>query len=208
MALLHAATLTPTKIELMTRWAPTQPWGPPIDAPLQALGAFRFDDPSGEVGIETHIVGVGTDVWQIPLTYRAAPLDGADHALAGQMEHSALGTRWVYDGLHDPVYTTMLAAVTLTGQGEALGLVEVEDRWVVAPSTVRIAGGGWSGGRVPVDGFTVERDDAAGSVLTSDRFRLEVFRRPAPGPLPPIALTATWHGLRGPVVLAAVSDRP
>ena len=28
MALFHAATLTPTKAELIAAWAPTQPWGP------------------------------------------------------------------------------------------------------------------------------------------------------------------------------------
>jgi len=52
----------------------------------------------------------------------------------------------------------MLAAVAMTGQGEAIGLAEHDGRWYVAPSNVRIRGGGWNGRRVPVDGFALESD--------------------------------------------------
>lgn len=62
------------------------------------------------------------------------------------MEHSVLGRRWVYDGLRDPRLVLMLAAVTMTGQGEALGMAEYDGRWYIAPSNVRIQGaaGRWS----------------------------------------------------------------
>ena len=40
-----------------------------------------------------------------------------------------------------------------------------------------------------------------------DRFELTVFRRPAAGPRPAIALTATWEGLTEPVVLAQLTER-
>ncbi|MEI2826114.1 MAG: hypothetical protein V9F04_06650 [Dermatophilaceae bacterium] len=43
-----------------------------------------------------------------PLTYRSAPLAGADRALVGTIEHSVLGTRWVYDAPHDPAYVAEL----------------------------------------------------------------------------------------------------
>jgi hypothetical protein len=33
------------------------------------------------------------------------------------MDHSVLGIRWVYDGLRDPSFVSMLAAVTMTGHG-------------------------------------------------------------------------------------------
>jgi hypothetical protein len=207
MALFHRATISPTKDELIAGWAPTQPWGPPRDVPIDVVGAFRFDDPEGRVGMESHLFDAGGVLFQVPLTYREEPLAGADEALVGEMEHSALGTRWVYDGLRDPQFVVMLAAVAMTGQGEALGMVVYDDRWYIAPTKVRIHGGGWGLERVPVDGFELETDDAGGSVLRNDRFELTVFRRPNAGPRPAIGLTATWEGLAQPVVLAEVRER-
>ena len=207
MALFHAATITPSKTELITEWTPTQPWGPPADVAQQVIGGYRFDDPEGRVGMETHIVSAGDSFLHVPLTYRDEPLEGGDDALIRTIEHSALGTRWVYDGLRDPRLVVMLAAVTMTGQGEALGLFEYQGRWHIAPTNVRIQGGGWTLDRVPVDGFELDHDDATGSVLRNDRFELTVYRRPLAGPRPPIGLTATWPGLDAPVVLAEFSER-
>ncbi|HVT77538.1 MAG TPA: hypothetical protein VHD87_10945 [Acidimicrobiales bacterium] len=128
MALFHRATISPTKAELMADWMPEQPWGPPAGDAIDVIGSFRFDDPEGRVGMETHLVAAGDALFQVPLTYRDTPLDDSA-ALITKMEHSALGTRFVYDGLRDPRYVLLLAAVTMTGQGEALGMVEVEGRW-------------------------------------------------------------------------------
>ena len=50
MAIVYAAQLVPTKLELMARWLPAQPWYAGGADRLEALGAFRFDDPDGEVG--------------------------------------------------------------------------------------------------------------------------------------------------------------
>lgn len=206
MALFHVATLTPTKQEAVADWVSRQSWGPGTDVPVETIGAFRFDDPEGRVGMETFIASAGDALFQVPLTYRDAPLAGAEDALVVEMQHSVLGTRWVYDGLRDPNYVTMLAAVTMTGQGEALGLVERDGRWYIAPSNVRIHGGGWTLERVPVDEFTSARDDGASVVLASDRFELTVHRRLHPGTQPPVGLTATWIGHPEPVVLAEVRD--
>jgi hypothetical protein len=207
MALFHRATITPTKAELIAEWAPTRPWGPPADEPLEVIGAFRFDDPDGRVGMETHLVTAGGALLQVPLTYRDEPLDGADDALITEMQHSVLGTRWVYDGLRDPRLVVMLAAVAMTGQGEAIGMAEHGGRWYIVPSNVRIQGGGWTQERVPVDGFDIAAEDASTCVLRNDRFELTVFRRPRPGPRPPIGLTATWDGQGDAVVLAEVRER-
>jgi hypothetical protein len=168
MALFHRATLTPTKAELLAAWAPTQPWGPPADARIEVIGSYRFDDPEARVGMETHLVTSGSTLLQIPLTYRDEPLAGADEALIGEMQHSALGTRWVYDGLRDPQFVVMLAAVALTGQGEALGMVMNDGRWYIAPSNVRIQGGGWTQQRVAVDGFETDHHDAPSVVFRND----------------------------------------
>jgi hypothetical protein len=207
MARFHLATITPTKTELIAEWAPTQPWGLAADAPIEVIGSYRFDDPDGRVGMETHLVTAGGTLLQVPLTYRDEPLEGADGALIVEMQHSVLGTRWVYDGLRDPRLVVMLAAVAMTGQGEALGMAVYDGRWYVAPSNVRIQGGGWTEERVPVDGFEVEHDDETRLVLRNDRFELTVFRRPVPGPRPAIGLTATWDGQPNPVVLAEVRER-
>ena len=207
MARFHAATITPTKSELIAAWAPTQSWGPPADEPVKVIGSFRFDDPDGRVGMETHLVTAGTTVLQVPLTYRDQPLEGADDALIVEMQHSVLGTRWVYDGLRDPRFVLMLVGVAMTGQGEALGMVEYDGRWHIAPSSVRIQGGGWTQERVPVDGFELANDDVTNSVLRNDRFELTVFRRPQHAPRPAIGLTATWDAAPDPVVLAEVRER-
>ena len=207
MALFHRATITPTKTDIIAAWAPTRSWGPSPTDSIEVIGAYRFDDPEGRVGMETHLVTAGGTLFHVPLTYRDAPLEGAEHAFIGEMEHSVLGSRWVYDGLGDPLFVVMLAAVAMTGQGEALGMAVYEGRWYIAPSNVRIHGGGWSQDRVPVDGFELVSDEASGSVLRNDGFELTVFRRPVPGPRPAIGLTATWDDQPDPVVLAEVRER-
>jgi hypothetical protein len=82
-----------------------------------------------------------------------------------------------------------------------------DGRWYIAPSNVRIQGGGWTQERVPVDGFELASDDAARVVFHNDRFELSVFRRPVPGARPVIGLTATWDGQPNAVVLAEVRER-
>jgi hypothetical protein len=207
MATLHRATLNPTKAELIADWVPSQPWGPSGADPVALVGSFRFDDPDGRVGLENHIVSAGDALFQIPLTYRDEPLDGAEDAFITQMEHSVLGDRWVYDGLRDPRFVVMLAAVAMTGQGEALGMFQADGRWFIAPSKVRIHGGGWTQGRVPVDEFELITDEVDASVLRNEQFELTVYRRPDPGPRPVIGLTASGDGWDGEVVLAEIQPR-
>jgi hypothetical protein len=207
MAIFHRATITPTKAELIAEWAPTRPWGPQRDQAIEVIGSYRFDDPEGRVGMETFIVDARGTLLHVPLTYRDEPLDGGDDALITEMHHSVLGNRWVYDGVRDPRYVVVLAGVALTGQGEALGMVLFDGRWLIAPTNVRIHGGGWTLERVPVDGFELQSDDGGPAVLRNDRFELTVFRNPVPGPRPAIGLTATWDGQADGVVVAAIEER-
>ncbi len=207
MGVFHRATITPTKADVIAEWAPTQPWGPSSDAPIHVVGAYRFDDPENRVGMETHVVEVEGTLLQVPLTYRDEPVAAGEAGLIGEMQHSELGTRWVYDGLSDQRFVTMLAAVAMTGQGEALGMAVYDGRWHIAPTNVRIRGGGWGLERVPVDGFRPVSDDANAVVFDNDRFELTFFRRPVTGPRPAIGLTATWEGQPEAVVLAEVRER-
>ncbi|MFF8378470.1 1,4-alpha-glucan branching protein [Streptomyces sp. NPDC015661] len=124
MAVIHHTTMQPTKLELLTAWLPGRAWyAGGADAPSPAkAGGFRLDDPAGEVGIEFMAVtdGTGPDAvtYLVPMTYRGAPLEGAEHALIGTSEHGVLGTRWIYDGTHDPVLVAELYAL-LAGRAEA-----------------------------------------------------------------------------------------
>ncbi|GIH49798.1 hypothetical protein SAMN05421833_13057 [Microbispora rosea] len=141
MAVIHRTTLTPSKLELLTAWLPTQPWYEGEGRPeLTRAGGFRLDDPRGEVGIDFMVV---TDVsgdrpvsYHVPLTYRGAPLEEADHALIGTPEHGVLGQRWVYDGTHDPVLVAQLHAL-IQGDAEpqAQSVSDTPDPTVVASFT-------------------------------------------------------------------------
>jgi maltokinase len=118
VAELHDDTwLRPTKVELLTGWMGGQRWyaAKGSTPELTQLAAWRLGDPEGRVGIETLIVrdtgGEDPVTYQVPLTYREAPLDGLDHALVGTLEHGVLGRRWVYDATHDPVYPPRLLAL-------------------------------------------------------------------------------------------------
>jgi hypothetical protein len=123
MAVLHETTLTPGKLELLGSWLPAQPWyaGPRSGPELAKGGGFRLDDPQGEVGIEFMVVSDASGdrplAYHVPLTYRGAPLDGAEHALVGTAQHGVLGQRWIYDGIHDPVLVAQLLAL-LRGRAE------------------------------------------------------------------------------------------
>ena len=114
MAEIHQTTLVPGKLELLAGWLASQRWyaGKGQTPQLRSLGGYRLDDPAGDVGIEVIIVadesGRTPVVYQVPLTYRGAPLPGAESALVGTTEHGVLGTRWVYDGPHDPVFAAQL----------------------------------------------------------------------------------------------------
>ena len=118
-AKIEDATLTPSKLELLAGWLPSQSWfkGSPDD--LTRVASYRFVDPDGEAGIETILVRSAGVTYQVPLTYRSAPLDEAADALVGTMEHSVLGTRYTYDAVADPVYVVELLRVIHEGDTEA-----------------------------------------------------------------------------------------
>jgi Maltokinase N-terminal cap domain len=114
MARIHDTTMTPTKLELLTAWLPSQPWyrGTGRNPALHRAGGFRLDDPDGEVGIEVlFVTDSASTIYQVPLSYRGVPLEGAEAELVGTAEHGVLGPRWIYDGLRDPVAVAQLLAL-------------------------------------------------------------------------------------------------
>lgn len=166
---------------MLEAWVPAQDWYPSDDADFEVLGRFRFDDPEGEVGIETYLLARDGEVFHVPLTYRGAPLDEPDGALITTMEHSVLGQRWVYDATTDPVYIAVVAEVIRTGGREAVQYVENADGTTTeVPATAQARG----------------NPGAAGVTLDIAR-RPPAVAEPGPG-----TLSATWEGATEPVVLA------
>lgn len=120
MAILHPATITPTKAELVAAWIGGQVWAPENATPFELVGAYRFDDPAGEVGIEAHVLRTSSGrLLHVPLTYRGVEAPELAAHLVGTMEHTVLGRRWVYDGAGDPVFVSTATAVITEGEGQA-----------------------------------------------------------------------------------------
>jgi hypothetical protein len=203
MALIHKATLNPSKLALVTAWLPSRPWftGEPE---LRQVGAYRFDDPSGEVGIETLLLQTSDGaVCQVPLTYRGAPLDGCEQFLIGTTEHSVLGTRWVYDGCGDPVWATALATAVLTGGTQADEVVDTDGRLEPRATTATVFGSGSIGTSVPgIDDLSC-RDEGQVTLVRSVQLELAVARVVGAEVSGTHTLTGGWT-TGGPAVLAAV----
>jgi len=151
VALLYQATLTPSKIELLQAWVPHQPWLGEADATtVEAVGAYRFDDPDGEVGMETHLLRTADgQILQVPVTYRGSPVAGADSSLIATMQHSVLGERWVYDACSDPVYVRALATAVLSGGTQAELDVVTDAGLERRQATTRVSGSGSDHSAIP-----------------------------------------------------------
>jgi len=223
MAHLHASVMVPPKLELVTGWLRRQPWADgDLEGPLERVGAFRWDDPAGEVGVEVLLFATRDGVLlHVPATYRDAPLEGADEHLMGTTEHSVLGRRWVYDGCADPVWATAASRAALTGGHQAEERLEAADGTVtVREPSVRAHGTGSAGaGSVPaVTGAAdvVVRLEEGVTVVEVAGQRLDVPRvldRSAPAGVAGTradgteAVLATWAGQESPVALV-VASRP
>lgn len=205
MALLHRATIAPTKGELVAAWLPTRPW-----APAGSIGAgvsYRLDDPTGEVGLEAFLLtdSEGGTV-HVPLSYRGQPLAGADEHLLGTMEHSVLGRRWVYDACFDDVWAAALARTILVGGTQAELLVDVGggnlDR---REPQVTVRGSGRPGTPVPPIGIRQVDEDQATTTIRCGELELVVVRRVGIDLEHPHRLTATWGDGPADVPVAALS---
>ncbi|SDE44238.1 maltokinase N-terminal cap-like domain-containing protein [Auraticoccus monumenti] len=177
MAIIHPATIAPTKQELLAT---------ELGGPVEVVGSYRFDDPAGEVGVEGFLVRRDGALRHVLLTYRAAPAEGEGARLVCTMEHSVLGRRWVHDGATDPVALGCLGRAVLGQQEQA-----VLEIW---------SDGERVGTREPTLKLSVEPGTDADTGDTT------VWINPEPGPSAgtgPVLL-ASWAG-GGPVVLAGLA---
>lgn len=120
MALIYDAQIVPDKLEVIGDWLPGQPWYDGPQSPeLEKVAAYRFDDPDGEVGIETLLVRdrSGGPVWQVPVVYSSQPRPLA--ILISTVQHSELGLRHVSEAERDPVYLRAVAEAIASGAGQA-----------------------------------------------------------------------------------------
>jgi hypothetical protein len=164
VAILYRGEITPSKIELVSAWAPLQSWSGSLDlGTLSPAGAYRFDDPQGEVGIETLLV-------------RGAAMNGAETALITRMQHSVLGERWVYDGCGDPAYAQALATAILTGGNQAELEVVTDEGTERREATTKVAGNGVPGSPVPHVGAVTYRNVGATTIISSGDLELIVNR--------------------------------
>ncbi len=202
MAILHDATLTPGKRDLMSRWLPTRSW---FDGDLdrKPVGSFRFDDPAGEVGVECFLLGgEGASTLLIPMTYRGAPVAGAEEHLIGATDHSVLGPRWVYDGCADPVAVSALLTAIATGGHEAALTMEKDGEMVTFEPTCRVVGSGSA--TAPVEATSVDLvEDGDPTVTRAGERELVVARVIGTSLSGAETLTAQW-GDHEPVVVAVL----
>ena len=172
----HTATLSPTKQELVEAWLPSRSWAEGRQV-AGKVAEYRFDDPEGEVGVETILwrTDDGT-LLQTPLTYRAAPLDGAEAHLVGTTDHSVLGRRWVYDGCGDPVWAATLVETISTGGRQAQMFIEQDGRRVDVPPRMQVRGSGDDGSAPRVTQVDSVADEGAVTVVTAGEVEIAVAR--------------------------------
>lgn len=116
---VHAgATLEPKKLEIISRWIHKQPWFRGHANDLRIVGNFRFEDPDGEVGLDSILVESEGDVYYVPLTWRSSTLPSWAELL-GEAEHSELGNRFCYNAATDPVFVAEAERVIAEGDTQS-----------------------------------------------------------------------------------------
>lgn len=210
MAIVYKADLQPTKSELISDWLPRQPWLDTGDQELAPVASFRFDDPAGEVGLETHLVAADTLIAHVPLTYRDTPLTTANPGLLGTMHHSVLGTRWIYDAAWDPLYWTLLSGAILHGRPQADQYVVEGEEVHLMDEAVHLSASGSINAAAPEFDDVSPVTDGISTTVTADRLSVSITRRVGALLQCDAALTATWPGQETPVQIAtaAPNDRP
>jgi hypothetical protein len=209
VALLYHATLNPSKLELLKAWLPHQDWlGDADTTTIEAVGAYRFDDPDGEVGVETHLLRTADgQILQVPVTYRGAPVPGHESFLIATTQHSVLGQRWVYDACGDLVYVRAMATAVLSGGTQA----EIEfmtdngrERW---PATTEVSGSGSLNTAIPAVASVSHSNEGTTTVMCASHLELTLLRaigvgRDTGDDGVMQRLVGTWPGHDAPALLA------
>jgi hypothetical protein len=205
MAILHQATLTPSKLDLLSEWVT----GPAnvVDAAaaqIELIGAYRFDDPAGEVGIESHVLtGPNDSILHVPVVYRGSPEDALAESLIGTLDHSVLGPRWVYDGCADVIYVRELLRCILAEGTQVPLMVETADGPVERAPSVTVVGHATADAVVPtIESAAIERVDADTYIHVAGHTAVVHHRPTADSAAEAAYLQGSWS--QGGAILAQV----
>jgi 1,4-alpha-glucan branching enzyme len=171
-------TLPPALSGLLGEWLPRQRWFPVKTAEFsfEPVGALNLAAPARvDAEFEVWLLAVTyptadgnrTDVVQVPLSFRQAPLPAAESALLGETDQAGAthgdasgravaadagatgatsGQRWIYDGVHDPGFVAawldLMRSDEASPAGNAVGhLVESGYRLPLATGSVKVLSG-------------------------------------------------------------------
>ncbi|MBT2513353.1 1,4-alpha-glucan branching enzyme [Arthrobacter sp. ISL-30] len=162
--------------ELLRRWLPNQRWFPVKndDFTLESRGAFQLSDETGEARLVVRLLEIGyvkadgtshSDLLQVPLSFRGAPLPGAENALVAEAEvpDSLTGVPagnsdalWIYDAVHDSAFVAawlnLMRSEAATLDGNAHGHVVVGGAGLPqASGRIRVLSGEQSNSSVIID---------------------------------------------------------
>jgi hypothetical protein len=131
----------------------------------------------------------------VPLTYRDAPLPGLEASVIGTMEHSVLGTRYVYDACADPVFVaTVLDRIRSGGRQADLVVTQADGTQVDREPSATAKGEGVPTAPKHDPGLPVKpTDESDRTTITGPDFELTVMRRLGEAPQGP-ALTGSFEG--------------
>lgn len=117
-----ASPLEHSPLEHIAPWLVSQRWFASKGRlpRLELIGSWQM--PSDDARVFTHLVmdfsGRVPVLYQVPVTERSEPLDGAESALIAEIELADGQTGYLYDGPHDPAYAMALLRL-ISSNGEA-----------------------------------------------------------------------------------------
>ena len=192
MAQIYNAELSPSKNQVIATVLGTD------EADIEKLTSYRFDDPAGQIGMEVHIVRTPDgSVLQVPLVYRPEPLEDAEEdELITTMEHSVLGTRYVYLGMSDPVFAEALdVTISEERSGAEQFLVDGDTQTPITESLADVIGTG----EIELE----EEEDDENLIGVLELFaELDLAGLSEEEAAQPGQLIGTWEGQDTPVLLA------
>lgn len=208
MSIIYDATIEPSKLDMLAAWLPSQEWFIPVpDAELERVASFRFDDPAGQVGMETLLIRHGAWTYQVPLVYRNAPIPELAAFLLTSTEHSVLGTRWVYDATGDPLYVAAIAGAVLAAEPQANQVEHRGEERIPLPATITLTSTGTPGTPVPAVESVTAHTVGGVTTIRSGGLSIAVVRSLADddGTHLGAALTGAWAGGPAAALLATAS---
>lgn len=192
MAQIYNAELSPSKNQVIATVLGTD------EADIEKLASYRFDDPAGQIGMEVHIVRTPDgSVLQVPLVYRPEPLEDAEEdELITTMEHSVLGTRYVYLGMSDPVFAEALdVTISEERSGAEQFLVDGDTQTPITEGLATVTGTG----EIELE----EEEDDENLIGVLELFaELDLESLSEEEANQPGQLIGTWEGQDTPVLLA------